>query len=822
MLKKNENDKVFEEASPEEPVPDEEKDEEDERSPAEEQENRAPADDHYSSLPEAEEVEVVGKSADEEGELVVNVTPAQVEGMNPVSPHPVFPPSTRAPLECDYDVDPTALYGTLQGRQWDESIKRCKDHDEEARTWVSRKEKNGKLRWRLLPLHAAVIFKAPDDVIGALLVAYPRGAECKDDQGMLPLHLAFRNGSDESVINLLLAAYPKSAEVTDRKGRVPLALAQPSASPNKGAFMKALERGPSYFATAAVATERASITAEHQAVFAAKLHEKEEAHQEALAMLRVDAEQKQMDYEEKIKQLTHDLVKTQETSQVLVDHVNTLEAQLSSRTDTERFLATRIAALDTNLKQTAKGKEEIEESLKEENETLKKEKLGLEEELNNLKEEHSSLGEKLATTEEELAKAQEGNENEWKELRDSLATLQKEWASAKASEAILEAQLKKRIKSEKALAAEVSFLASRLAESAHDSGESVGNYSYRVRTLEQERDDLRTTVKALTDKLGDVAAALDEMMNEQQRIVDAASLHDESMMEAIEIHSKLISHTRRHQELFDVAQKEREDLVLALKEQAEEAAKQSDERKAVLEAFELQEEAMEDITQERKQLIARVGDQRSAIRSLIENDLSGITPLIFNTNADQVVDEMVKIVTSNDTAENSIGPVKNEAPVQKQKTPLSLEEALKRVDERMEQIEAKVEDVPEADVTIEDEPVTETTVKHAPETDTTVENTPETETTVEHAPATEDVPEASPRVEESPVAGVAPAFENTPTPRSVRAACNVEEALQRIESRIKNPTAVGASPQGGRVFNFEGTSTDEVEGDKVQSVRDAP
>jgi hypothetical protein len=37
---------------------------------------------------------------------------------------------------------------------------------------------------------------------------------------------------------------------------------------------------------------------------------------------------------------------------VLVDHVNMLEAQLSSWTDTERFLVTRNAILDTSLKVT--------------------------------------------------------------------------------------------------------------------------------------------------------------------------------------------------------------------------------------------------------------------------------------------------------------------------------------------------------------------------------------------------------------------------------------------------------------------------------------
>jgi len=56
-----------------------------------------------------------------------------------------------------------------------------------------RKESNGKLRWRMLPLHAALMFQAPFGVVEALLEAHPAAAAAKDDQGMLPLHLALRN-----------------------------------------------------------------------------------------------------------------------------------------------------------------------------------------------------------------------------------------------------------------------------------------------------------------------------------------------------------------------------------------------------------------------------------------------------------------------------------------------------------------------------------------------------------------------------------------------------------------------------------------------------
>ena len=161
----------------------------------------------------------------------------------------------RPAFECDYDTNPTELYLSVQRKEWEVAIERAAAAPHEASTWVCRKEADGKLRWRLLPLHAAIIFRAPERAISALLFAHTPGAACKDDQGMLPLHLAFRNGCDEEVIHLLLMAYPQSVDVQDRKGRTPMVLAQQSTHPNRDAYIRALERGPAYYAVANAAKD---------------------------------------------------------------------------------------------------------------------------------------------------------------------------------------------------------------------------------------------------------------------------------------------------------------------------------------------------------------------------------------------------------------------------------------------------------------------------------------------------------------------------------------------------------------------------------------
>lgn len=266
-------------------------------------------------------------------------------------------------FECDYDKNPTKLFLDLQRKEWDKAAANACEM--QARTWVSRKEKHGNLRWRLLPLHAAIIFKAPEKVVENLLAWYPKGAQCKDDQGMLPLHLAFRHGSSEATVNLLLVAFPQSVEVKDRKGRIPLVLAQASASANRDAFVRALERGPTYYANAAAATERAAVTAEQRAIFDAKLIDVEKKHQEDVNILK----EERNGLNETVDMLQKELAKQKGATQVLVDHVGALEEQLKSKGETERFLAVKAATLDTNLKEIS---EENAASLQALNEEVEK------------------------------------------------------------------------------------------------------------------------------------------------------------------------------------------------------------------------------------------------------------------------------------------------------------------------------------------------------------------------------------------------------------------------------------------------------------------
>lgn len=467
---------------------------------------------------------------------------------------------TKAKFECDYDTDPTDIFLNLQRKEWDETSQRSADFPDEARTWVSRKEKHGKLRWRLLPIHAAIIFKAPDNVIESLLAAYPKGAQSKDDQGMLPLHLAFRHGSSEGTVNLLLAAFPQSVGVQDRKGRIPLVLAQASASANREAFVRALERGPTYYANAAAATERAAVTAEQRAIFDSKLIEVEKKHQQDINQLK----EERNNLTETVEILQNELSKQKASTQILIDHVNSLEALLSSKGDTERFLAVKAATLDTNLKEMVEQKEKAQKKLEDEMTQLREENVSLKKQVEEGIQADSNIAEVNACR-EKLAK----QEKEMKSVR-------MDWASAQARSAVLEAQLKSKIENEHELASQVSQLAGKLAESAAYTGSASSLYSKRVQALEEEREKLKATVNDLGKKLVKVSEFMNKMTQKTHETTK------KSNEDAKKKQLQLLAEAADQEKLIRTALEERKSMAAMLKQQEMEMEKSAQQHQEIL------------------------------------------------------------------------------------------------------------------------------------------------------------------------------------------------------------------------------------------------
>lgn len=264
-------------------------------------------------------------------------TQSRVSNLRPLD---MYPPKkeVHSELECDYDTSATELYELLESSDWERARNRSRTHPEEVRTWIVRKDKNQQVRWRLLPLHAAIIFQSPSFLVSSLLERYPIAASRKDDQGMLPLHLAFRHKQDdEDLLELLLAQYPEAVIMRDRRDRVPLdhgresrfssklmrlyAEAIGSASPPPASQQKVTPTAASQGTTHTANTESLTHTMTHS-----QMARMEAEHEAKLAVVKAD-------YEYQIKSMQG---KYEDRMQVLQEKSGVMVRQAQAEGEKER------------------------------------------------------------------------------------------------------------------------------------------------------------------------------------------------------------------------------------------------------------------------------------------------------------------------------------------------------------------------------------------------------------------------------------------------------------------------------------------------------
>ena len=129
--------------------------------------------------------------------------------------------------EVDYDKAPTDLFQALEARQfcYAESMYNQQNvqFNKECKTWVvARGQKKDQLRFRALPLHAALVFGAPDDLVKNIFTSYPLAARGRDVKGRLPIHLAMEHNASDLIVNLIIEAFPKGIFAIDKKSKTPL------------------------------------------------------------------------------------------------------------------------------------------------------------------------------------------------------------------------------------------------------------------------------------------------------------------------------------------------------------------------------------------------------------------------------------------------------------------------------------------------------------------------------------------------------------------------------------------------------------------------
>jgi hypothetical protein len=259
-------------------------------------------------------------------------------------------------LECDYDTSPTDLYTAIERKEWEHAINivHSENAEEQAATWVVRKEVNGKLRWRLLPLHAAVMFRCPLKLVELLLADYPAAAQSKDDQGMLPLHLAFRNESSWEIIEELMTAYPQTIFVSDRKARTPLDCGSPTPSGNGSVASSQYPENRAFKAVCSVLDLYAQITSsevrrqskdESKIMVEATISQLQDSQYDKVKSLKKDFRDKQQDYQAEIAKL-------KEENRSLNDTIQSQELDISVAHNTEKQLTDKLREMTIALKQS--------------------------------------------------------------------------------------------------------------------------------------------------------------------------------------------------------------------------------------------------------------------------------------------------------------------------------------------------------------------------------------------------------------------------------------------------------------------------------------
>jgi len=93
---------------------------------------------------------------------------------------------------------------------------------EQTQTWVAKRDINGEELWRQLPLHAAICYGAPRNVIEKLIEIEPDALKSPDNFGNLPLHLAFIFGANDTITACLMKAFPASLHVMNYEGLQPI------------------------------------------------------------------------------------------------------------------------------------------------------------------------------------------------------------------------------------------------------------------------------------------------------------------------------------------------------------------------------------------------------------------------------------------------------------------------------------------------------------------------------------------------------------------------------------------------------------------------
>lgn len=127
----------------------------------------------------------------------------------------------------DDDSPSDILHKFIYSSRWVEAMESLQADSTLSQCWKQVHNRHGKVMQSNLPIHLALKFQAHEDLIIALVDAYPEALKLTDEKGRTPLHLAclLKTKSALSVVNYLLDRYSGATTCRDNRGRLPLHLA---------------------------------------------------------------------------------------------------------------------------------------------------------------------------------------------------------------------------------------------------------------------------------------------------------------------------------------------------------------------------------------------------------------------------------------------------------------------------------------------------------------------------------------------------------------------------------------------------------------------
>jgi hypothetical protein len=261
-------------------------------------------------------------------------------------------PWMMAPAEAKTNVAANYLYKVIESRSWDAVLELIQNDPSEAAVWITREENHS---WKLLPIHAAIIFKAPEFIIEALLKAYPEGALEGDNRGMTPLHLAFRHAASDAILFSLLNSCPAAIGMKDKSGRTPLERHRTLFIPsNRDHSLTKKVSGIAKYVSIATLLEKEALELQLNNKFNARLKEKDDI----ISKLNANLEASRIEKREIVMRITSDFEsKLQEKDAFIESLTEKLHAQLKAKDEVNSQISAELDAAQE--REESSGKKNI-------------------------------------------------------------------------------------------------------------------------------------------------------------------------------------------------------------------------------------------------------------------------------------------------------------------------------------------------------------------------------------------------------------------------------------------------------------------------------